>query len=42
MVAPMAMPATEWPFMAEITTMRKRVPIASPPLTRPNQTCSIL
>jgi len=41
MVAPIAMPATERPFIAEITTIRKIVPIASPPGTGPNQTWNI-
>jgi hypothetical protein len=41
MVAPIAIPATESPFIAEITTIRKIVPIASPPGTGPNQTWNI-
>ena len=41
MVAPMAIPATLSPFMAEMTTMRPMVPIASPPRTGPNQTWNI-
>ncbi len=42
MVAPIAMPATERPFMAEITTMRTMVPMASPPRSGPNQTWNAL
>ena len=41
MVAPMAMPATDRPFIAEMTTIRKIVPMASPPGTGPNQTWNI-
>jgi hypothetical protein len=36
MVAPIAMPATDSPFIAEITTISKIVPIARPPLNRPD------
>jgi len=32
------MPATESPFMAEISTIRAMVPMASPPRTGPIQT----
>ena len=42
MVAPMAMPATLSPFMAEISTIRPIVPIASPPRRPPIQTWNIL
>ncbi len=38
MVAPIAMPATLSPFMAEMMTMRPMVPIASPPFRPPDQT----
>ena len=38
MVAPIAMPATERPFMAEMITMRPTVPNARPPLIGPIQT----
>ena len=38
MVAPIAMPATDSPFIAEMMTIRKIVPMASPPGTGPNQT----
>ena len=38
MLAPMAMPATLKPFIAEITTIRPMVPMARPPLSGPNQT----
>ena len=38
MLAPIAMPATERPFIAEMITMRPIVPIASPPRTGPAQT----
>ena len=41
MVAPIAMPATDSPFIAEITTIRKIVPMARPPGTGPNQTWNI-
>ncbi len=42
MVAPIAMPATESPFIAEIRTISPMVPIASPPETGPIQTWNIL
>ncbi len=42
MVAPIAMPATESPFIAEITTISPMVPMASPPCSGPNQTWNIL
>jgi hypothetical protein len=35
------MPATDSPFIAEITTISRIVPIASPPGTGPNQTWNI-
>ena len=38
MVEPIAMPATLSPFIAEISTIRPIVPIASPPRTPPIQT----
>ena len=38
MVAPMAMPATESPFIAEISTISRIVPMARPPGKGPNQT----
>ena len=41
MVAPMAMPATLRPFIAETTTITPMVPIASPPRTGPNHTWNI-
>jgi len=41
-VAPIAMPATLRPFMADITTIRPIVPMARPPRTGPNQTWNIL
>ena len=41
MVAPMAMPATDSPFIAEITTIRRIVPMARPPGTGPIQTWNI-
>ncbi len=37
-LAPMAMPATLSPFMADMTTIKPIVPMASPPLSGPNQT----
>ncbi len=42
MVAPIAMPATESPFIAEIITISMIVPTASPPGRGPNQTWNIL
>ena len=42
MVAPMAMPATLRPFIAEISTINPIVPIANPPRTGPIQTWNIL
>ena len=42
MVAPMAIPATERPFMAEISTISPMVPTASPPESPPIQTWNIL
>ncbi len=41
MVAPMAMPATLSPFIAETTTIRPMVPTARPPLSEPIQTWNI-
>ena len=41
MVAPIAMPATDRPFMAEIRTIKPMVPMASPPLMGPVQTWNI-
>ncbi len=41
MLAPIAMPATLSPFIAEITTIRPIVPIARPPRTGPAQTWNI-
>ena len=41
MVAPIAMPATDRPFMAEISTISPIVPMASPPLSGPIQTWNI-
>ena len=38
MVAPMAMPATLKPFIADTTTIKPMVPMARPPRTGPNQT----
>ena len=38
MVAPMAMPATLSPFIAETSTMRPIVPMARPPAIPPVQT----
>ena len=38
---PTAMPATLNPFIADITAIRRMVPIAKPPLTGPIQTCII-
>ena len=38
MVAPMAMPATLKPFIAEMTTINPMVPTAKPPLSPPNHT----
>jgi hypothetical protein len=37
-VAPIAMPATLNPFMAEMTTINPMVPMASPPFRGPAQT----
>ncbi len=42
MVAPIAMPATDSPFITEIITIRRMVPTASPPGNGPNQTWNIL
>ena len=41
MVAPIAMPATLSPFIAEMATIRPMVPIASPPFSGPIQTWNI-
>ena len=41
MVAPIAMPATDRPFIAEISTISTMVPMARPPGTGPNQTWNI-
>ena len=41
MVAPMAIPATLRPFMAEMATIRTTVPMASPPGRGPIQTWNI-
>ena len=38
MVDPIAIPATDSPFIAEISTINRMVPIAKPPGMRPNQT----
>lgn len=38
MLAPMAMPATLRPFIAEIATIRKMVPTARPPGSGPIHT----
>ena len=41
MLAPIAMPATLRPFIAEMATIRPIVPIARPPLSGPIQTWNI-
>ena len=41
MVAPMAMPATDSPFIAETSTISRMVPTASPPDSPPIQTWNI-
>ena len=38
----MAMPATESPFIAEITTISRMVPTASPPFSGPIQTWNMV
>ena len=38
MVDPMAMPATDSPFIAEMRTISRIVPMARPPGMGPNQT----
>ncbi len=41
MVAPIAMPATDRPFIAEMITISPIVPMARPPGMGPNQTWNI-
>ena len=42
MVAPIAMPATDNPFIADTSTIKPMVPMASPPCTGPIHTWNIL